>query len=106
MKDYIDQGRLGGVGLPEASRPSHEAVSAIGQPFCTRPTPCPRPLTPAERFLITQIKARAEEVSQLLNVIERATIYDIDRRWLSIGKTHLQEGFMAVIRAIERPEGF
>jgi hypothetical protein len=67
---------------------------------------CPRPLTPAERGLIARVRAKAEEVGRLLNSIERSAIYEIDRRWLAIGKTDLQEGFMAIIRAIERPEGF
>jgi hypothetical protein len=68
--------------------------------------PCPRPLTPAEQGLIARVRAKAEEVGQLLNRIERSAIYEIDRRWLAIGKTDLQEGFMAIIRAIARPEGF
>ena len=29
-----------------------------------------------------------------------------DQRWLAIGRTHLQQGFMAVIRSIAKPEGF
>jgi hypothetical protein len=29
-----------------------------------------------------------------------------DPRWLAIGKTDLQKGFMAVIRAIAKPETF
>lgn len=31
---------------------------------------------------------------------------EIDQHWLAIGQTHLQQGFMAVQRAIVRPEGF
>ncbi len=31
---------------------------------------------------------------------------DIDRRWIQIGKTHLQQGIMALKRAIGRPENF
>ena len=30
----------------------------------------------------------------------------IDQRWASIGVTHLQEGFMALTRAIAKPETF
>lgn len=29
-----------------------------------------------------------------------------DQRWVSIGATHLQEGFMAVMRAIAKPTTF
>lgn len=31
---------------------------------------------------------------------------DIDQRWILIGKTHLQQGIMALKRAIGRPENF
>lgn len=30
----------------------------------------------------------------------------LDQRWVSIGATHLQEGFMAVIRGIAQPTTF
>jgi hypothetical protein len=29
---------------------------------------------------------------------------DIDPRWMAVAKTHLQEGFMAFVRAIAQPE--
>ena len=29
---------------------------------------------------------------------------ELDGRWLAIGKTHLEQGFMAVIRSITRPD--
>jgi hypothetical protein len=29
---------------------------------------------------------------------------EFDQRWLSIGRTHLEEGFAALVRAVERPE--
>ena len=31
---------------------------------------------------------------------------DYDRRWITVGKTHLQEGLMALTRAVARPETF
>jgi hypothetical protein len=34
------------------------------------------------------------------------TPVSIDKRWASIGVTHLQQGFMAVIRSIARPTTF
>jgi hypothetical protein len=29
---------------------------------------------------------------------------NIDKRWLAIGKTHIEEGFMAIVRSIAKPE--
>lgn len=37
---------------------------------------------------------------------EEPRIIEIDYRWLAIGKTDLQKGFMSVIRSIARPETF
>ena len=31
---------------------------------------------------------------------------DADQRWLAVGKTDLQKGFMAIYRSVMRPEGF
>jgi hypothetical protein len=33
------------------------------------------------------------------------TPLEVDKRWVSIAKTHFQEGFMAAVRAIARPHG-
>jgi len=57
-----------------------------------------------EIALINRIKAKAEEVRALL--VEVQAHNDIDARWLAIGQTDLQTGFMAVIRAIARPATF
>ncbi len=37
---------------------------------------------------------------------EVATIEGVDQRWVAIGKTDLQKGFMALIRGIARTETF
>jgi hypothetical protein len=80
-----------------------------------------RELSEAEVALINRVKAKAEEVGVLLAEIEKVPIAwiltsgvlgptqpnpAIDPHWLAIGRTDLQKGFMAVIRAIARPEGF
>lgn len=31
------------------------------------------------------------------------TMPDLDRRWMSVAKTHFQEGFSALVRAVTRP---
>lgn len=42
----------------------------------------------------------------LLDRLERLQedVPKIDQRWLAIGKTHMEQAFMAVIRSITRPE--
>lgn len=30
----------------------------------------------------------------------------VDQRWVAIGKTHLQQGLMALVRAVAKPESF
>lgn len=30
----------------------------------------------------------------------------LDQRWVAIGKTHLQQGLMALVRAVAKPESF
>jgi hypothetical protein len=79
-----------------------------------------RTLSEAEIALINRVKAKAVEVSELLMEIQKlgfapiATAdhqrpqpeLPIDHRWVEIGRTDLQKGFMSLIRAIARPEGF
>ena len=31
---------------------------------------------------------------------------DVESRWVSIGETHMQQGVMALLRAVAKPEGF
>jgi hypothetical protein len=63
-----------------------------------------RPLTAGEIHWINRVKEKAQEVGYLLDEIRLHG--DPDPRWLAIGKTHLQQGFMAIGRAIAKPEGF
>lgn len=36
---------------------------------------------------------------------EGCPLIKADKRWLSIAKTHIQQGFMAAVRAVARPNG-
>ena len=87
-----------------------------------------RDLTEEEIALMNEVKAKATEVGALLEKLRKgmqsddsllepvqvgeltfASVSDetveIDR-WLSIGQDHLQQGFMALTRAIARPTTF
>jgi len=52
---------------------------------------------------INNIKGLADVVGNSLKAIETT---DVDKRWMNIAKTNLQQGFMALTRAIAKPEGF
>lgn len=62
-----------------------------------------RELSQDELDLINEVKAEAVRVGHLM---DRLRAKSIDMRWLSIGQTHLQQGFMAVTRAIAQPNSF
>jgi hypothetical protein len=79
-----------------------------------------RQLTEAEVALMNEGKALAEQcgayieklrrhdglVSDQMTDAERAAVLVLDQRWISIGATDLQRGFMAVIRGIAQPTTF
>lgn len=63
-----------------------------------------RDLTEVEIGAMNDCKSIAVEVGILCDKV--AGMDGVDQRWLAIGKTDLQKGFMALIRAIARPETF
>ena len=63
-----------------------------------------RDLTQQEIDLMNEGKALAEQVREFTEKVK--AVPDIEQRWLSIGVTDLQKGFMAVIRSIARPTTF
>ncbi|MFZ6686598.1 DUF7681 family protein [Undibacterium sp. SXout11W] len=73
-----------------------------------------RELCQDEIDLMNEGKALAERVGQWIEKTSKIGIRNegtdaevkIDHRWLSIGKSHLQQGFMAAIRAIAKPTTF
>ncbi|TXH57943.1 MAG: hypothetical protein E6Q97_03505 [Desulfurellales bacterium] len=68
-----------------------------------------RDLSQAEIDLMNDGKGLAEQVGAWIAKLEgfdADRTEDPDKRWLAIGKTHLQQGFMAAIRAIAKPTTF
>jgi len=63
-----------------------------------------RDLSQAEIDLMNEGKGLAELCREYIQKLEEHN--DIDHRWLSIGRTDLQKGFMSVIRSIAQPETF
>lgn len=60
-----------------------------------------RPQPEENVTLVNQNKIAEENILRLFDRLAEA--HDIDRRWLSIGRTHIEQGFMAMNRAIFRP---
>ena len=64
-----------------------------------------RELNEEEIAAMNEIKAKGAELGQLIMKMEETSL-DVDKRWLAIGRTHLQEGLMALTRAIAKPTFF
>ncbi|WP_448660305.1 DUF7681 family protein [Sphingomonas sp. CJ99] len=67
-------------------------------------TPGHRELTEQEVEAINDIRAKAQEISDLISNLHE--LPGVDARWLSIGRTDMQTGVMALIRAVARPALF
>ena len=63
-----------------------------------------RELTEEEKNLMNDIKGRAMEIGSLVEKLRR--LKELDQRWVSIGATDLQTGFMALVRSVARPTTF
>lgn len=63
-----------------------------------------RDLSQAEIDAMNEAKALAEQVGVFIEGLKSKP--GLDQRWVSIGATDLQRGFMAVIRGIAQPTTF
>ena len=63
-----------------------------------------RDLSQTEIDLMNEIKTKGVELGELINKLQEST--DIDQLWVSIGKTDLQTGLMALTRAVAKPSIF
>lgn len=61
-------------------------------------------LSPAEVALMNELKEQGANLAEALDAIGQ--IPEVDQRALAIARTELQTGFMWLIRAIARPQGF
>lgn len=84
-----------------------------------------RQLSEAEVALMNEAKALGEQLAGLIAKLRTyeptprvpadfdpatAEVYDgpprLDYRWIAIGETHLQQGIMALVRAVAQPTSF
>lgn len=60
-----------------------------------------RPQSDAAVATVNTMKQAEERVLRLLDAL--ALAQDVDKRFLAIGRTHIEQGFMAVNRSVFRP---
>lgn len=65
------------------------------------PVPGYRPQSDEAVAIVTAMKRTEEKLLRALD--DLAQRGDIDQRWLAIGRTGIEQGFMAVNRSIFRP---
>lgn len=63
-----------------------------------------RDLTIDEINAMNHVKDQGQRLEHLIDNMRSQV--DLDQRWVSIGATHLQQGIMALVRAIAKPESF
>ena len=63
-----------------------------------------RQLTAEELALMNEGKALAIQVGAFIGKLMADP--DTDKRWVNIGQTQLQQGFMAALRGVARPTTF
>lgn len=63
-----------------------------------------RELSEREIDLMNYVKELGEDLGRLVEHLQQEST--IDHRWISIGKTQLQQGLMALTRAIAQPTTF
>lgn len=63
-----------------------------------------RDLSENEIATMNDIKRQGEILGDLCEIME--SYKTADQRWVAIGKTHLQQGIMALVRAVAQPTTF
>jgi hypothetical protein len=63
-----------------------------------------RDLSQAEIDAMNSIKDMGETLGRLCDGLSRNP--NLDQRWVAIGETHLQQGIMALVRAVAKPTTF
>lgn len=62
-----------------------------------------RPQSDAAVEMVNQNKALEERVLRFLDELAASNEVSVDPRWFAIGRSHIEQGFMAVNRAVFQP---
>lgn len=65
-----------------------------------------RELNEHEIALMNEIKEAGVALGNLVQKLADQPPSQVDPRWVAIGRTHLQEGLMALTRSVARPTSF
>ncbi len=69
-----------------------------------------RDLSQEEIDLMNEIKGAGVELEKLVEKLTNsnsiATENTPDQKWVYVGETHLQQGIMALVRSVAKPESF
>ena len=65
-----------------------------------------RELNEVEIAAMNEIKTKGQELAALCEKLQTNSEVVADTRWVSIGKTHLQQGLMALTRSVAKPTFF
>lgn len=68
------------------------------------PIPGYRPQGDTAVKLVKLMKDGEERILRALDELGTQTEIEIDKRWLAIGRTSIEQGFMAINRSVFRPE--
>jgi 7-cyano-7-deazaguanine synthase in queuosine biosynthesis len=63
-----------------------------------------RDLTQQEIDAMNKVKAMGTELGKMID--DMVVTPGLDQRWVSLARTHLQQGIMAAVRAIAQPTTF
>jgi hypothetical protein len=64
-----------------------------------------RELSEGDIALINEIKEQGNALGHAIDMMELGG-ETFDQRWVAIGKTHMQQGLMALVRAVAQPTNF
>lgn len=62
-----------------------------------------RRLTETEVEFINNLKTMEAAILSTVDAMKEGE--EINQRWVSIGRTHIEQGFMALVRSVARPNG-
>jgi hypothetical protein len=91
------------IGVP-VGRLRGTNILVTDQPDPANNIPGYRELSSIEREKINHLKAIEQSIMNVLKDIYVHPDIHMNQRWLAIARTHIEQGFMAAIRAIARPE--
>ena len=63
-----------------------------------------RDLSQGEIDTMNAVKEQGEKLRIMID--EMKSVNDTDKRWIAIAETHLQQGIMAAVRSIAKPDLF